>query len=156
MRSPAQKADASDGLALAGTGSRSSESTVGVNQWPRSQPVLMCSTGPPVDSKFQRSTILAGAPLETFTDRTLSTPPALALDLEQIRLRGYALDDEERHPGMRCIAAPVFNEFGEPIAGVSVSGPTVRMTPERVAALGPLVAEAAAEVTRTIGGRPPP
>ena len=57
---------------------------------------------------------------------------------------------------MRCIAAPVFNEFGEPIAGVSVSGPTVRMTPERVAALGPLVAEAAAEVTRTIGGRPPP
>ncbi|MET0599830.1 MAG: HTH-type transcriptional regulator BhcR [Mesorhizobium sp.] len=100
--------------------------------------------------------ILAGAPLETFTDRTLSTPPALALDLEQIRLRGYALDDEERHPGMRCIAAPVFNEFGEPIAGVSVSGPTVRMTPERVAALGPLVAEAAAEVTRTIGGRPPP
>src|SRR5829696_2162724 len=60
--SPAQETDASDGLALAGTGSRSSESTVGVNQWPRSQPVLTCSTGPPVDSKFQRSTILAGAP----------------------------------------------------------------------------------------------
>src|SRR5919107_6158323 len=60
--SPAQETDASDGLALAGTGSRSSESTIGVNQWPRSQPILMCSTGPPVDSKFQRSTILARAP----------------------------------------------------------------------------------------------
>src|SRR5215216_1612560 len=59
--SPAQETDASDGLALAGTGSRSSESTVGVNQWPRSQPVLTCSTGPPVDPRVQRSTMLAGA-----------------------------------------------------------------------------------------------
>ena len=42
-------------------GRRSSDSTVGVNQWPRSQPVLTCSTGPLVDPKVQRSTILAGA-----------------------------------------------------------------------------------------------
>src|SRR6266508_3921509 len=40
---------------------RLSESTVGVNQWPRSQPVLTCSTGPLVDPKVQRSTMRAGA-----------------------------------------------------------------------------------------------
>ncbi|RVB31003.1 IclR family transcriptional regulator, partial [Mesorhizobium sp. M7A.F.Ca.CA.001.16.1.1] len=49
-------------------------------------------------------------------------------------------------------AAAIFNEFGEPIGGVSVSGPTVRVTPERLAEIGPLVRDAAAEVTRMIGG----
>lgn len=53
---------------------------------------------------------------------------------------------------MRCVAAAIFNEFGEPVGGISVSGPTVRMTPQRVADVGPVVAEAAAEVTRMIGG----
>jgi IclR family acetate operon transcriptional repressor len=53
---------------------------------------------------------------------------------------------------MRCVAAAIFNEFGEPIGGVSVSGPTVRVTPERLAEIGPLVREAAAEITRMIGG----
>ena len=53
---------------------------------------------------------------------------------------------------MRCVAAAIFNEFGEPIGGVSVSGPTVRVTPERLAEIGPLVRDAAAEVTRMIGG----
>jgi len=55
----------------------------------------------------------------------------------------------------RRIAAPVFNEFAEPIAGVSISGPTVRLRPERLDELGPLIAAAAAEVTRIIGGRAP-
>jgi IclR family acetate operon transcriptional repressor len=91
--------------------------------------------------------------LEVYTPKTLANAPALARDLSQIRTRGYSVDDEERHPGMRCIAAPVFNEFGEPVAGVSISGPTVRVTLERVADIGPLVREAAAEVTRMIGGK---
>ena len=62
-------------------------------------------------------------------------------DLAEIRARGWSVDDEERHPGMRCVAAAIFNEFGEPVGGISVSGPTVRVTPERLAAIGPLVRE---------------
>jgi hypothetical protein len=50
-----------DGSAAGGTGRGSSKSTVGVNQWPRSQLVFTCSTGPEVDPQVQRSTILAGA-----------------------------------------------------------------------------------------------
>jgi IclR family acetate operon transcriptional repressor len=99
--------------------------------------------------------IVRKAGLEAYTRKTLSDSSALARDLDQIRSRGFSVDDEERHPGMRCIAAPVFNEFGEPVAGVSISGPTVRVTPERVADMGPLVREAAAEVTRMIGGVAP-
>jgi IclR family acetate operon transcriptional repressor len=99
--------------------------------------------------------IIRKAGLETFTPKTLADGPALTSDLAVIRARGWSLDDEERHPGMRCVAAAIFNEFGEPLGGVSVSGPTVRMTEQRVAEIGPRVREAAAKITAMIGGMPP-
>jgi IclR family acetate operon transcriptional repressor len=98
--------------------------------------------------------IVRKAGLEAFTDRTLTTLPALSRDLAETKARGWSVDDEERNLGMRCVAAAIFNEFGEPVGGVSVSGPTVRVTPERLGRIGPLVREAAAEVTRLIGGVP--
>ena len=97
--------------------------------------------------------ILRKSGLEAFTLKTLADPQALSNDLGEIRARGWSVDDEERYPGMRCVAAAVFNEFGEPVGGVSVSGPTVRVTPERAAEIGPLVHKAAARITRMIGGR---
>ncbi len=99
--------------------------------------------------------IIRGTGLEVFTSKTLPDAPALSRDLADIRRRGWSVDDEERFPGMRCVASAIFNEFGEPIGGISVSGPTVRVTPQRVAQLGPLVRDAAAAVTDMIGGRLP-
>ncbi len=93
--------------------------------------------------------------LEAYTDKTLADPASLAGDLAESQARGFAIDDEERNEGMRCVAAAIFNEFGEPVAGISVSGPTVRVTPQRAAMLGPLVARAAVEVTKAIGGKTP-
>ena len=93
--------------------------------------------------------------LEAYTDKTLADPASLANDLAESQARGFAIDDEERNEGMRCVAAAIFNEFGEPVAGISVSGPTVRVTPLRAATFGPLVARAAVEVTKAIGGKAP-
>ncbi|MCU0889371.1 MAG: IclR family transcriptional regulator [Rubritepida sp.] len=93
--------------------------------------------------------------LVAHTPKTRTTRAALAEDLAAIRLRGFSVDDEERHLGMRCVAAAVFDENGEPVGGVSVSGPTVRLDDGRVAALGPRVAEAARQLTRAMGGRMP-
>lgn len=93
--------------------------------------------------------------LEAYTEKTLANPLALSRALADIRVRGWSVDDEERNAGMRCVAAAIFNEFGEPVAGISVSGPTVRVTPERAAAIGPLVMRAAADVTQAVGGKAP-
>ncbi len=96
--------------------------------------------------------IIRGTGLEAFTDKTRANVSALLHDLVEIKTRGWSVDDEERHLGMRCVASAIFNEFGEPIGGISVSGPTARVTTERAAALGPVVRDAAADLTNLIGG----
>ena len=93
--------------------------------------------------------------LPGFTANTLTSSKALFDDLNQIRQRGWSIDDEERHSGMRCVAANIYNNFGEAIAGISVSGPSVRFPDQVIAELGPKVKRAADEVTRSIGGKIP-
>lgn len=96
-----------------------------------------------------------GAGLPRFTVRSIGDAAGLRADLAATRARGYALDDEERTEGMRCVAAPVFNAHGEPVAGLSVSGPAFRLTPARAEEIGALVRAAADEVTAATGGRQP-
>lgn len=104
-----------------------------------------------MDDKRQRQ-VLAASQLERFTPHTLTDPEAMIADLHAARARGYAFDGEERNIGMRCIAAPVFNVFGEVVAGLSVSGPTARVTDDRIDDIAVQVMEAAARLTRAIGG----
>jgi IclR family transcriptional regulator, acetate operon repressor len=96
--------------------------------------------------------VIADHGLARFTETTITDPTALLAELARIHVRGWALDNEERNSGMRCIAAAIFNEFGDPVAGLSVSGPVARMDDATVERLGPLVAAGAAEVTRLVGG----
>ena len=63
--------------------------------------------------------------------------------------------DEERHRGMRCIATAIYNQYGEAVAGISVSGPTVRMPDSRLAELAALVMQAGEDITDAIGGLRP-
>ncbi|TRD22866.1 HTH-type transcriptional regulator BhcR [Palleronia caenipelagi] len=99
--------------------------------------------------------LLSSARMERFSERTITDPEALQRDLTEIRRRGYSVDDEEKNPGMRCIAAPVFDMTREAVAGISVSGPTSRVTEAGIAELSGAVIEAAAELTLAIGGSPP-
>jgi IclR family acetate operon transcriptional repressor len=92
--------------------------------------------------------------LEGFTPATLTDPAALRADLAATRSRGYALDNEERTEGMRCVAAAVLDAFGEPVAGISVSGPAARLTEAAAAHIGGRVAEAAARLSEGLGARP--
>jgi IclR family acetate operon transcriptional repressor len=93
--------------------------------------------------------------LPKLTERTIIAPEVLLADLALIRRRGWAVDDEERADGLRCAGAPVFNEHAEVIGALSVSGPTIRMTDERLGELGPLVKRAAADLTDRVGGMAP-
>mgnify|MGYP000532963906 CR=1 FL=1 len=65
------------------------------------------------------------------TENTITDRAALKEELADIREQGYAYDREERLPGLRCVAAPVIPEAGEPVAALSVSGPTTRIEGDR-------------------------
>lgn len=69
--------------------------------------------------------------LPAVTENTISDPEELREQLREVRKQGYAVDDEERVEGMRCIAAPIVGPDDDPAGAVSISGPTIRMQGEQ-------------------------
>jgi len=86
------------------------------------------------------------------TEKSIVRPSDLFRELEAVRRQGYAVDDEEARIGLRCVAAVVFSDCSEPLAAISVSGMTSRVTDERLPLVGNIVREVAAELTLALGG----
>lgn len=68
--------------------------------------------------------------LPKITEKTITEPAALFEDLETIRERGYAVDDEEATDGVRCVAASVTAD-DQVLGSISISGPTSRLRGDR-------------------------
>lgn len=94
--------------------------------------------------------------LKAITPNTITTSAALKDELRAIRVRGYAIDNEEKEPGLRCVSAPVRSDTGKLLAALSVSGPAFRVTKERVSEIGKAVMQAARELSYELGYRPTP
>jgi DNA-binding IclR family transcriptional regulator len=82
--------------------------------------------------------------LTAFTSKTITSPEVLEQEIARTRAQGYAVDDEEFAPGIRCVARPIYDPEGRMIAALGVSGPTVRIDDARLAELGRLVASVTA------------
>jgi IclR family KDG regulon transcriptional repressor len=91
---------------------------------------------------------ILNAPLAAYTERTITSPARLREELEVVRQRGYALDDEEFEVGIRSVAAPIQDIDGNVIAEMSMPGPTNRITPERI----PEIAQALVEAAEAVSG----
>jgi DNA-binding IclR family transcriptional regulator len=89
--------------------------------------------------------------LKARTTHTKTSPTALHAELVNIRSQGFALDDEENEPGIRCVGAPVLDYSGKAIAAISISGPCERITLERAMELGPLVWESTRRISKRWG-----
>jgi DNA-binding IclR family transcriptional regulator len=89
--------------------------------------------------------------LEPFTRSTITQPDALRRELKRIRARGYAVDDGEHTPGVRCVAAPIRDAAGRVFAALSITGPASRIAEARTAALAEMAIRAAAEIGRHLG-----
>ncbi len=88
-----------------------------------------------------------------FTKNTIIDKGKLRQHLKEIREKGFSIDDEEIEIGLRCIAAPIFNHREEVIAAISISGPTMRITDERIAEIAELVKKAAGNISNKLGFR---
>ncbi|SNR42391.1 IclR family transcriptional regulator [Actinomadura mexicana] len=100
-----------------------------------------------------QAAVAAGMPART--ERTITDPARLAAELERVRLCGYAVDDRENEPEVRCVAAPVFDHTDRAVGALSVSGLASRLTPARVREVGPMVERAGLEISRVLGSSRP-
>ena len=73
--------------------------------------------------KAMRDRVLNGK-LEARTEATITTADALSVELERVRVQGYAIDDEEISRGLTCIGAPIYGLNGEVIAALSLTAPS--------------------------------
>ena len=91
--------------------------------------------------------------LRRYTNSTITDPSMLRRQLDEIRARGVAFDNEEHEEGIRCVAAPVRDHRGLIVAAISVAGPSFRVTPERQQALAQPVSQAALAISQRLGYR---
>ncbi|OZM71605.1 IclR family transcriptional regulator [Amycolatopsis antarctica] len=88
--------------------------------------------------------------LPQLTAHTLDTPARVAAQLEQVRRRGYSIDEEENVAGVRCVGAPVLDSDGRAHAAVVIQVPTVRMPRARVRELGVRAVTGAKEIAQFV------
>jgi IclR family acetate operon transcriptional repressor len=101
------------------------------------------------------SAIVATYGMHKLTPKSLTRASDLRENLSEIRRQGYSVDDEEFQQGLRCIAAPVYNQQGEAFCAISVSGLAQRLSADRVPTVGKLIAETAHALTAALGGQVP-
>jgi len=88
------------------------------------------------------------------TENTITDPGRLREHLSIVRAQGYAIDDEENEKGIRCVAAPIYNEVGKPVAAMSISGPAFRITKKVIQeSLKKEAMETALKVSQRLGFR---
>ncbi len=97
--------------------------------------------------------LLSSYTLLPFAGRTIVDKGVLLAELEEVRQQGYATDYGEQEEGVSCIGAPVRDYSGRVVAAISISGPWIRITPERVPSLVPLVLQACARLSAALGYR---
>jgi DNA-binding IclR family transcriptional regulator len=88
------------------------------------------------------------------TENTIVDPTQLREHLKSVRAQGYAIDDEENEKGIRCVAAPIYNEVGRTVAAISISGPAFRITKKVIQeSLKKEVMETALKISQRLGFR---
>ena len=99
--------------------------------------------------------LLGAGPFAASTPRTLTTLDALQEDFMRIRRRGYSTDNEEHELGVACVATPIFDHAGAPLAAISISGPTPRILHADTADIAGVLREHAEAVSAGLGMRAP-
>lgn len=97
---------------------------------------------------------LADNRLQPLTERTITDPAKLTLELDRVQQRGYAASAGERDPLASAVAAPIRARGGEVVGSISICGPTARFTPDQIFDFGDRVRRAAAQISASLGYRP--
>lgn len=93
----------------------------------------------------------ASVELRPYTKNTIVTKDGLLKGIREVRAKGYALDLKELDVNLHCIAAPIYDYRNKIIAALSISGPSIRFTREKINQLVTPMLEITAEISREMG-----
>ncbi|MDH7489680.1 MAG: IclR family transcriptional regulator [Anaerolineae bacterium] len=99
----------------------------------------------------ERLAQILSRPLKPYTANTITSPERLLEELEEVRIRGYAVDDQELNPGVRAVSAPIRDRAGHVVAALGMPGPVERMTSERMSEIGEALVEAGETISARLG-----
>lgn len=122
----------------------------------RRSPLYSTSVGKAILAYLDEKEVLEiwdSSDIKKFTDNTITDYDIFRMELDKIRLHGYAVDDEENEHGVRCVGAPIFNFHGEVEGAISISGPTIRVTKEKVDVIADEVKRCAHLISKNLGYR---
>ena len=126
---------------------------LGAGQWVGRTVDYHCTANGKVFLAFDRAPLPESLPSRT--PATITDAARLRAELESVRAHSVATAVDELEPGLAAVAVPVHGAHGDVIAAISVTGPTLRMSPERIAEMrAPLIDEARQLAARL--GRPQP
>jgi DNA-binding IclR family transcriptional regulator len=90
--------------------------------------------------------------MDKFTENTIVDRAKFIKHLKEVAKRGYAIDNEEYNPGVRCVGVPIRDYTGRIVGGISVCGPSFRMTDELLKTkIIPVVKDASEKVSKRLG-----
>lgn len=88
--------------------------------------------------------------LKKYTQNTITSVDKLIKEIEEVRIRKVAIDDEEALVGVYCVGAPILNSKGECVAAISISAPKNRVTASTSNKLLKLVSETAGRISSSL------
>lgn len=86
-----------------------------------------------------------------YTRHTIQGLDAYLQDIRQARELGFAMSEQEFEDGINAVAAPILDNNGQPIASISVAGPSFRLSRERMIEIGPVIQSTASDIAARIG-----
>jgi IclR family transcriptional regulator, KDG regulon repressor len=97
----------------------------------------------------ERVANILARPLPALTRNSITDPERLREELNRVRESGYALDDEESFPGVRCVATPILDYAGLPVAAIAIAGSAARLSISRLTAFVQPLKETAERISVT-------
>jgi DNA-binding IclR family transcriptional regulator len=94
-------------------------------------------------SKSQRRRLIENVPLTQYTVNTITDYSMLEKDIEEAKIQGFAIDDEEFLPGLVCIAVLIPSSTGQSNLGLAIQAPVIRVKPDEAIKYLPALQKAA-------------
>ena len=101
--------------------------------------------------EHERSIALKGVIFKRMTSNTIVSREKFMKALEEVKQTGYGVDHAEALDGVHCVAAPIFNHQGYPVAALTITGPAERVPSASFVKIGKLICEHAAQISKRLG-----